>query len=606
MKGFLLLTSILILPVFLSLSGCSFAVSGDKPEEEEEKIDDWIFSASALSGINPTIATGSGSLTRMVPNASPMMMKGMSASRSIGFSVGGAKDSDNFSENLDRGYLPKFSSITYEGVFYDHYFDTGAEKKCESLFCPTYTRAVTKDLYSGDTDYYLNIGLNSGLTEESFQRKKLNLVVVLDISGSMGASFDRYYYDGPKDEEENDKRSKMEIANNSIVAMMKHLLPEDRFGVALFDDLAYKAKPLRLVRNTDMEAISTHILELKERGGTNWQAGYKEGVKLFDSLEGKIKDRKEFENRIIFLTDAMPNVGELEQGGLFAMVKDAAENDIYTSFIGIGVDFNNDLVEAVTKTRGANYFSVHSSKEFSKRMDKEFDFMVTPLLFDLKLTVKSDDFSIGDVFGSPEADRATGEMMEVATLFPSATEDEQIKGGVVLLKLRKKSTVKAGTVKLELTYQDRSGKSYSLSDLAEFTEENLFYDNPGIRKAILLSTYVSLVKNWIIDARKDCHDKVERPVPYVFPFPQYGIKPPGSRPEFKSLETWERKSCELDVSDGYRKFFQFFTRFYRSEMDELNDPSLTKELKILERLITNDSGKVPGADKKRDDWQGQR
>lgn len=30
-----------------------------------------------------------------------------------------------------------------------------------------------------------------------FARKRLNLVVVTDVSGSMDAPFDAYYYDGP-------------------------------------------------------------------------------------------------------------------------------------------------------------------------------------------------------------------------------------------------------------------------------------------------------------------------------------------------------------------------------------------------------------------------
>jgi len=30
-----------------------------------------------------------------------------------------------------------------------------------------------------------------------FERKRLNLVVVVDVSGSMDSPFDAYYYDGP-------------------------------------------------------------------------------------------------------------------------------------------------------------------------------------------------------------------------------------------------------------------------------------------------------------------------------------------------------------------------------------------------------------------------
>jgi len=66
-------------------------------------------------------------------------------------------------------------------------------------------------------------------------------------------------------------------------------------------------------------------------------------------------------------------------------VKDNADDKIYMTFIGVGVDFNTTLIDSITKVRGANYYSVHSSKEFANRMDDEFDFMVTPLVFNLEL-----------------------------------------------------------------------------------------------------------------------------------------------------------------------------------------------------------------------------
>ena len=107
----------------------------------------------------------------------------------------------------------------------------------------------------------------------------------------------------------------MTIANESIVAMMKHLKEGDRLGVILFDHNAYLAKPLRLVEHTDMEAIAGHILKLSPKGSTDWSAGYKQGIDLFASLHKEILDQSVYENRIIFLTDAMPNTGELRKEG---------------------------------------------------------------------------------------------------------------------------------------------------------------------------------------------------------------------------------------------------------------------------------------------------
>ena len=54
----------------------------------------------------------------------------------------------------------------------------------ELLFLELYTNQ-SKDPFSLEDDYYLSVGLNSNIKESDFARKKLNLVVVLDISGSM-------------------------------------------------------------------------------------------------------------------------------------------------------------------------------------------------------------------------------------------------------------------------------------------------------------------------------------------------------------------------------------------------------------------------------------
>ncbi len=545
-------------------------------------VDDWDY--------NSTIPYDGKKLRKLgqaMPMAAPMK-------KSIGFSVGGAKDANNFYENLKYDYLPKIDSITYEGVFYDHYFDSQSDSECQNLFCPTYSTALTKNLFTKKDEYYLSVGLDSNL--KNIERKKLNIVVVLDISGSMGSPFDKYYYDKNRKvelEDSEQKSSKMQIATKSIANMIDHLKGEDRLGVVLFDSKAYKAKPFRVVRKTDIEAIKRHILDLKERGGTNWSEGYRAGISLFETLDRTLKVPNVYENRIIFITDAMPNRGELSQNGLFGIAKSASKKGIYTTFIGVGVDFNNDLVEAVSKTKGANYYSIHSAKEFKKRLDDEFDYMVTPLVFDLSLKITSNDYKIEAVYGSPDANRATGEVMYVNTLFPTPTNKEGSRGGVILLKLNKIGT--GSNLDLLATYTDRSGKSYQISQKAKIDSKPHF-DNKSIQKAILLSSYVDLMKNYLIDMRKECNDHVEFPYPTILR--HCGVYPP-DRPEFAYTKTWERRSCPFKISNGYKKLLSFYRDYFKAQMRDIRDDSLKKELDAID-LILSKKGQKNG--NRVDDW----
>lgn len=500
---------------------------------------------------------------------------------SLGFAVGGAKDINNFRQNIENNYLPTPTDITYEGLFYDYFFDTGEQETCQKLFCPTYSYATTRDPLSEKEEHYLSVGLNSGIKEEDFQRKKLNLVIVLDISGSMSSSFNRYYYDrfGNKqslEETEEYGKTKIQTATESVVALLNNLKEEDRFGMVLFSNNAHLAKPLTLVDDMNMQNMKDSILEIQAGGGTQMSAGMTMGTELFDDF--MYINHTEYENRIIFLTDAMPNIGETSEGGLLDMTKKNAENKIYTTFIGIGVDFNTELTEYITKIRGANYYSVHSAKQFRQRMDDEFEYMVTPLVFNLELKIEAEGYELEKVYGSPEADEATGQIMKVNTLFPSKKKEGETKGGLILLKLKKKTP--DAKIKLTATYENREGEVDSDETNVKLKEEKPdYFENTGIRKGILLTRYADLMKNWVTDERESHEQKkpLEPSVNY-----EEGIILP--KPAEPPLGKWERQSIPLRVSEHYKEIFREFSTYFEKEMNAIGDDTLNKELEIINKL----------------------
>jgi hypothetical protein len=90
------------------------------------------------------------------------------SSGNIGLAAGGAKDIANFRENIRNNYLPLPTDVTYEGLFYDYIFDTGMRGSTNKLYCPSYAYAVTRDPLSGQPEYYMAVGLNSGMKESDF------------------------------------------------------------------------------------------------------------------------------------------------------------------------------------------------------------------------------------------------------------------------------------------------------------------------------------------------------------------------------------------------------------------------------------------------------
>lgn len=545
-----------------------------EPADDKEtplvKIDDWQYTPDSYNSDSTT-----GFSTRGAPKSAT---SGFAESASIGLAVGGANDINNFRRNIEKNYLPSPTDISHEGIFYDYFFDTGASQKCDELFCPSYSTAVSSDPFSEQTEYFLSVGLNSGITEADFQRKKLNLVVVLDISGSMSSGFNAYYYDqlsvrGRTIENNVGSGTKMEVANESLVALLDHLRPDDRLGIVLFDDSAYVAKDLRLVAETDMAAIRDHILEITPQGGTNMEAGYKAGTELLG--EYKQVNPEEYENRIIFLTDAMPNLGNTNQSDLTQLAENNSEEGIYSSFIGIGLDFNTELIKAISQTQGANYYSVHSREDFKKQLDDNFEYMVTPLVFDLSLKLKASGYEIKAVYGSPEADLATGEIIKINTLFPSAREDNQTKGGLVLLHLAK--IAEGAELELSVDYRDRTGGRHQSNQAVEFRDSNeAYYDNTGIRKGIVLSRFVNVMQDWLR------HES--NPSDPIVDYDDLGI--PATRPKI-NLGYWERTSRPLNLPSKYRPILNGLKAYIAQEIEFLADESLNRELDLIDLILTS-------------------
>ena len=555
-------------------------VKGDKG-----LVDDWKYSAPSYeygdSAISSNMMT-SGSVNAVMESASMSMSKNDST---LGFAVGGAKGIDNFRENIKNGYFPISTDITYNGLFYNYYFNTGKSEPSEELFTPSYSTAYSKDPISKVGEYYMTVGLNSNIKESDFQRKKLNIVVVMDISGSMSSGFNKYYYDNPYGslKENSENKSKMQIANESLNLLIDELKPEDRLGIVLFDNAAYLAKPVGLIEKTDVGKIKEHILEITPRGGTNFDAGYTSGTELF--TEEMLND-SEYENRIIVITDAMPNLGTTSRDTLAEKVKKNAENKIYTTFIGVGVDFNTEVIECLSSVTGANYFSVHDSAEFKKIMSDDFDYMVTPLVFDLELKLESDRFQIAQVYGTDSKDKASGTIMKVNTLFPSSSNNSgETKGGVILLKLSPLMHINeyglnlSDKTKLIVSYKDRSGKEHRNEQEITFkASDEEHYDNSGIRKAIVLTRYANLMKEWILFERFEKDDFIITE--------ETGINDCIYTKEdiYRMLGENERTSVKLSVSEKYAATISKFKEYMKNEIAEIGDKEMNQEIEILDLL----------------------
>jgi len=477
----------------------------------------------------------------------------------------------------------------------------------------------------------MTVGLNSDVKAEDLQRPDLDLVLSVDISGSMMCPCTGYH-DQDRSNEQSCK-SKMQLANEAVVSVLSKLRPTDRVGIVLFNHNAQVLLPLTEVAELDLASISAKQLAVTAGGTTSMEAGFRAAAGLFQPVKTGREERAERraakraaddgqrrllqpvanglsgerERRIIFLTDDKPNVDAVDGDTMLGMVGHAAEKGIYTSLLGVGLDFDADVVEAMSKAKGAWYGSVRTSEAFRKRLDDEFDYMVTPLVFNLRFHLSSDAYVIDKVFGSPESELSTGQLMRINTLFPSAKDEQgQTKGGVVLLRLvRKNSSVAADeTLKLRVSYEDR----YGIPDFSELSVQpclpgrsigssDSFFENKGVRKAVLLARYASVLHQWLIDERQSQaqsgpQNKRERvcacafrPKAFDSSLQCQGIFTNLAAGIAKMPPDCEHLSAALKVSPQYKTVFETLLQHLSSEMRILEDDSLEQECKLLQKLI---------------------
>ena len=244
-------------------------------------------------------------------------------------------------------------------------------------------------------------------------------------------------------------------------------------------------------------------------------------------------------------------------------------------------------------------------------MDENFDYMVTLLAFNLKLTMDSPNFEIQKVYASPDADESTSEIMKVSTLFPSAKDDEaRTRGGPVLLHMKKLSGDEKNDqpFRLKVSYEDRDGHekdhwvdfNFSESESSDSASMQEYYDNTGIRKGIVLSRYASLLKDWMTYERvrsedNDDDDHVVVIHSYgddvvrgynshgILCFECFPIPFPPFEPDV--LSRWERQSTPLVISKEYLKIIQIFSSYFEKEMQAIGDTSMERELELMDLIM---------------------
>lgn len=197
----------------------------------------------------------------------------------------------------------------------------------------------------------IKIDLEAASKPKKTKRTPLNLAVVLDRSGSMTGA-------------------KLEQAKQAATLLVDRLSSDDAFSMITYSDSSQVLVSARRVE--DKSSLRRSISRIEASGSTALYAGVKSGA---SQLKEYLSDRRI--NRVILLSDGLANVGPSSTAELRRLGHELAADGIAVTTIGLGDDYNEDLMAGLAEASDANYYYVRDTEKLPQIFAKELGELMT-------------------------------------------------------------------------------------------------------------------------------------------------------------------------------------------------------------------------------------
>lgn len=186
-----------------------------------------------------------------------------------------------------------------------------------------------------------------GVKVEGAQRARVNLAVVLDRSGSMAGD-------------------KIAAARKASHALVDRLDEGDRLAFVTFGSDVTVLFPSTIADRNQRQAMHEAIDRIVDTGGTNLSGGIEAGLA---QIRGHVEAYPV--NRLLVISDGQANEGLTGRQALAGLARRTQAQGVSISTIGVGLDFDEDTLEAMSDSGGGQYHYLSEASQLEALLNGE-------------------------------------------------------------------------------------------------------------------------------------------------------------------------------------------------------------------------------------------